>query len=456
MQTFFGQDSREANGSGLGSGAEGHRIAAGPQFLDLGGQTGGIAGNWLQMANGDSGDVWAVGYDGERQHLGRGPLEETVKREVEAGERLCIEVVSAPRGGQGLHQGGLLIKQLQGAVPDTARLRQHDLRVGGQEVGKELLIGMDIREPVLHAVEEDPVLEPIPLRAAPWPSCEQLRRRRFDVVARNQLSTAEEDRRVHISNRALVGHAEGGQSFDLITPKVDTHRLCRRRGKDVDDATPHGELPTMFDRVLPAVPHAGQPPDEGVELDFGSRPHQQRCGRGVERAEPLQQRPDRRHDDPGRLWDSAIRRMGQAPSHRQSAPHGLDIGTHPFERERLPGREGHSLAHEGHQSALVASAEPGPNMQFRSSTSWSASVPVPVMTRRDRPSARSASSATTIARAGPATARVAVRSPLVCDSAGSVRRSLGRAHSGPTVEDVNCVDSGAVSPSARPPGRRES
>ena len=53
------------------------------------------------------------------------------------------------------------------------------------------------------------------------------------------------------------------------------------------------------------------------------------------RAEPLHERPHRRHDDVGELLAART----QLPDHPQPAAHRVEGGRHPLERQRLPRRE---------------------------------------------------------------------------------------------------------------------
>ena len=71
---------------------------------------------------------------------------------------------------------GLLVEQLLRAVAQPARLEQRDDRARRQQVGQEVLVGRQPRQPRLHAVERLPFGEALPLLRAPRLRLQQLGR----------------------------------------------------------------------------------------------------------------------------------------------------------------------------------------------------------------------------------------------------------------------------------------
>ena len=146
--------------------------------------------------------------------------------------------------------------------------------------------------------------------------------------------------------RALVGHGEVGEPVDLVAPEVDADGAVGRAGVDVDDRAPQGDLAPMLHLVLAPVAGGGELADEvgRVEGVAGAD------GDGLDvldvRAEALDDRPHRRHQDARHALGVA-----EAPHHPEPASHRLDARADALERERLPRREHVDLvlAEEGPQ-----------------------------------------------------------------------------------------------------------
>ena len=239
---------------------------------------------------------------------------------MQAREGILVAVLGTPGGGQGLGQRGLLVEQLGAAVADPARLDQDDLRRRTQQVGQHPLLGVDEGQPRLHAVELLAPGQPVPGRGTPGPERDQALGLRPQRVGEDELATAVEERAGQVARRALVTDGELGQPVDLVTPQVDTHRRVRGGREDVDDAAAHRELAPVLHLVLAPVPLRHQFAQQRVDVDLLARPDREWC-RARQGPDPLQQRPDRRHDHPRRRGQrsssgsavSACRRASRRP-----------------------------------------------------------------------------------------------------------------------------------------------
>ena len=206
---------------------------------------------------------------------------------------------------------------------------------GGQQIGQQVFVGGEPRQPRLHAVEGVALREPFPLLAAPRLGLDQLAGARLDLVGRQQLAHREDPRLVDLARRALIGDREVRQPVDLVAPQVDAHRVIGGGGIDVDDRAPHRDLAARLDLVLAPVADRDEPGDELVAVDLRALAHDDRLDVLDVRAEALHERAHRRDDRAGQVLAAGA----QAPDDAQPAAHRLGRGRHPLERQRLPRRE---------------------------------------------------------------------------------------------------------------------
>ena len=191
------------------------------------------------------------------------------------------------------------------------------------------------REPRLHAVEHLPVGEPLPLLPPPRLAPDEPGGAVAHLVGREELAGREHPRLVDLVGRALVGDGEAREAIDLVTPEVDAHGMVVGRRVHVDDRPAHRDLAARFDLVLAPVSERDEPRDQLVAIEL-------RAGMNTDglevldvRAEALHQRPHGRHDHLGEVLAAGA----QLPDHAQAVSHRVERRRHPFERERLPGRE---------------------------------------------------------------------------------------------------------------------
>ncbi len=241
-----------------------------------------------------------------------------------------------PGPGQRIGQSGLLVGQLLGPLADPPGLDHDDHRILGEQVGDDLLVRGQPREPRLHAVEQGTVGQLLPLVATPRCRAHQRGRDAAHVVVGHQLATAEEGDGVDAGRRPLVGDVETSQAVDLVAPQVDPDGLVIGRGEDIDDAAPHGQLAAVFHQGLAPVTHAHQPGDQLVDHQRVTLGDGYGTGGVAPRPELLEDGLDRGHYHAGRAVVGLAR---QLPQQLEASSHRRDLGAHPFEGQRLPGRE---------------------------------------------------------------------------------------------------------------------
>ena len=155
-------------------GAEGDGVALSDQPRHSGRQSGGVSRHGVEAPHRQRGHVGALGDGRQRGDAGWALAEEAFEGHVQAREALVLRLLRSPGGRQRLGQRGLLVEELDPAVPDAARLDQDDLRPGGQQIGQDPRRVVEEREPRLHAVELRALGQALPHRRPPGPACHQL------------------------------------------------------------------------------------------------------------------------------------------------------------------------------------------------------------------------------------------------------------------------------------------
>ena len=170
--------------------------------------------------------------------------------------------------------------------------------LAGQEIGEQVLVGRQPRQPRLHAVEGLALGESLPLLAAPRVGLRAARRR---GRAPRRWAAARGPGRATSSARSPCDRwsaTENCESRSTSSP----HRSMRTgmiggRRVHVDDRAAHRELAARFDLVLAPVAHRDELLDELVAVELRARAHDDRLDVLDVRTEPLHERADRRDDD---------------------------------------------------------------------------------------------------------------------------------------------------------------
>ena len=153
---------------------------------------------------------------------------------------------------------------------------------------------------------------------APGPPRHQRRRGVAQRRGDDELATAVERHGAQVVRRPLVADGERGQPVHLVAPQVDADRHVGRGGEDVDDAAAHRELAPVLHLVLAPVAHGHQLGEELGHVDLLPRADDDRR-RAFQRAQPLQDGPDRSDDHPGRTAGGS----GPASRSARAAPPGV-------------------------------------------------------------------------------------------------------------------------------------
>ena len=199
-------------------------------------QAGGIPRHRVEPPHRQRGGGGPLGDRRQRRDAGRAVAQEALEGHVQPREALTLPFFRSPRGRERLGQRRLLVEQLDRAVPDAARLHQHDLGPGRQEIGQHPRRVVEEREPRLHAVELLALGQVLPHRRPPGPALRERVGGRAQRRREDELAAPEERDGPEVVRRPLVADREGGQAVDLVAPEVDADGHVGRRGEDVDDA----------------------------------------------------------------------------------------------------------------------------------------------------------------------------------------------------------------------------
>ena len=271
----------------------------------------------------------------------------------------ALDLVRAPRAGQGGGQVGLLRQHVRRPVPQPPRLDQDDLGGVRQAVGEQPVAVDQPRQPALHAVEREAARQPLPLLPAPRLVPDQPLGPPADVVRDPQLPRREDDRPPRRVGRALVVHRELGEPVDLVAPQVDADRPVGGGREDVDDRPAARHLAPVLDQLLAPVAGRHEPGQQLLGVEDVARADDDGIDVVVARAEALEERPDAADDDAGR---PAARRPASRHSTRSRRPIVSTLGL-----TRSKGRV---------SQAGNSSTSSGGRYRWRSSTSRWAAVPV--------------------------------------------------------------------------------
>ena len=88
--------------------------------------------------------------------------------------------------------------------------------------------------------------------------------------------------------RSLIGHREVADLLDRVAPELDAHRVLGGGGKDVEDASAHGELTPAFDQVDAGVATQHKVGHDRVHVDLDTLVEDQRFEVGETADEGLQ------------------------------------------------------------------------------------------------------------------------------------------------------------------------
>ena len=358
-------------------GGDHHAVPLSEHVAELGHEGLGVADRRRPAGGHDGGDVWALRHVGHRPRGRVAAGEQTVERHVQRVERVDAGV---PGLRERPSEVRLLGEDLARPVPEAAGLDQHDQGIGPDPVehhGAGVVAGVvalpvtdQPGHPRLHAVEDEPLGEPLPVLAPPRFLGHELRRpgpqRLALLPVETQLAAGVDDDLGPRPGGALVGHGELAQAVDLVAPQVDADRGVGGGREDVDDRPPDGELAAVLHLVLTAVAERGQTGHEVVEVDGVPLPHHDRFVLPRPGREPLDERTGGRHHDPRRAGGVA-----ELPEDLAPAGHHLDAGAHPLERQGLPGGEqGHRLGTEvdGEVTGQALGVGPGGHADHQRST----------------------------------------------------------------------------------------
>jgi hypothetical protein len=250
--------------------------------------------------------------------------------------REAAVVAHLPGAGERGRQVGLLGQEVGGAVAEPSWLHHDHLPAVGNDVDDGAVVVGQPGQPRLHAVEDLTLGEALPLLPAPRFEGDQLLGALPHGVGGQQLAARERLDDLDVGHRALVAHGERREAVHLVAPHVDADRPISGGREEVDDGATDGELATVLHLGLAPVPGHPQPLDDRRLVAGLAVADHQRSDGVDERAEALDQRPDRGDDH---RWHPLGGSVSEPPDGPQPAPHGLDAGADPFERQRLPRRE---------------------------------------------------------------------------------------------------------------------
>ena len=292
-------------------GSDDDPVLLGQQLGEAASEAGSVACDGTPSGRLDDRRVRRLGCRVDRPERAAAASEEAVRLGVQAGEREVA--LAAPRRRQGGGEVVFLGEQVDGSVAAAPRLDEDHLGGLRQHVGQQRWLGavVEPRQPTLHPFEERPLGDALPLLPSPRLAGDQAAGPLTQVVARQQLACREDQRLGKVADGPLVVDPERGQSVDLIAPQVDTHGGVTGGREHVDDRSSAGELSTVLDQFLAAVPEVDEPVDELVGIDDGAVAHRDRLGGQGAGPEALQKGAHAGHDHP---WAALrVREFARAP-----------------------------------------------------------------------------------------------------------------------------------------------
>ena len=127
------------------------------------------------------------------------------------------------------------------------------------------------------------------------------------LVGQQQLAARRRPEPLDRLQGALVGDREAADLLDVVAPELHPQRVLLGRREDVDDAAADGELAALLDQVDAGVRRVRQPPHDVLQRRGVARDQLDR----LQVAEPLdlrlEDRADRRDDDPERAVGASCR-----------------------------------------------------------------------------------------------------------------------------------------------------
>ena len=148
---------------------------------------------------------------------------------------------------------------------------------------------VDLRHEPAHVAAEGVVED----RRAAIRHGEAVGRRVADVFANRH-----DQRVVDGLDRALRRRVEAADRLDRVADELDAQRVHVAGGEDVHDAAADAELAVLVHRVFRREPRLGEPRSQHVEREvLAGMQVDRRVGDAIRRAEPREQRRDRRDDD---------------------------------------------------------------------------------------------------------------------------------------------------------------
>ena len=259
---------------------------------------------------------------------------------IPGGLGCLVRAPQAPGDGQRAGEVVGLGGDVSGAVSEPTWLAEQHQRLGTEQVRQHRLVGGKPRQPRLHPVEQLAASQAVHVLSAPRLAACQSRSAFAHGCVGAHFACRIQTGLSEISHRALIGHRELRETIHLVAPQVDTHGRVGSRTEHVHDPAAYRHLAAVLHLMLsPIAPrHQLRHHPAQVALVAARNAQQRRLGIRHVRAQPLQQRPDRRNDH---LWHRG--RSGcctaQGLEHSQPSAHRLGRRADTLERECLPGPE---------------------------------------------------------------------------------------------------------------------
>ena len=311
-------------------GADQDAIPGGELSLQLGGDRRHVGATALPHAGFE---LWT--FPAERRESGTPPAERAFERRVCAFRRRDR---SLSRGGPaGLAQLLDLAFHLRGPVGRALRLDDEHVRLGRQQLSEHRGTLEQDLEVGLHPFEGDPVGESVQLAREVRVAVERGDRATAHVVGQEQLTARERGQGLHRAQRALARHGEGPQRIDLVPEQLDAHGVVVGRREHIEEEAAHGELSARGDHVGPSVAGDREPVGELVQRNLVAPARDDRVEPVRAGDHVLDDRTDRRDDDPRRVLRAQPVKGLEPPGDRLGAGRQLLV------REGLPRREEHGV-----------------------------------------------------------------------------------------------------------------
>ncbi len=225
-------------------------------------------------------------------------------------------------------------------APHALRVDEHQQTVVAHQVQHRHHAVHQRRGERLHALDRDPLREPIEHVGGTGQLLDELRRALAYRVRQQDLPARRRPHPVlgHLE-AALVGHREPADLLDVLTPQLDPQRVVLGGREHVDDPAAHRELAAPLDHVDARVGRVHEVLGQRRQVHPVPRADRHRLQVPQPVDHRLQQRADGDHEHADRSRVARALRVLEPSEHREPFCDRVAAWRETLVRQRLPGRQ---------------------------------------------------------------------------------------------------------------------